>query len=88
MEERRKNTCPLDEEHSLLMRVIFGDDELGEMGMKEKVDEIYDILTSAKNLIKVLDTFSLVLKWVAGIVIIFGLFKGWFAGLIAFILNK
>lgn len=77
MQERRKTTCPLEEEHNTVIRVIFGDKTIGDKGMKDKVDEMHDILTSAKNLIKFLDRFGALLKWIAGIGLVIAIIKGW-----------
>jgi len=88
MEERRKITCPLEEEHKLLMRVMFGDKETGEIGQIEMVKEIYSILTSAKNLIRFMDKFGTLIKWVAGIGLAIALLKGWVAGLLLALIGK
>jgi len=83
-----KITCPLEEEHRLLMRVMHGDKETGEMGQIEMVKEIYSILTSAKNLIKFMDKFGTFIKWVAGIGLAIAILKGWAAGLLLSLIGK
>jgi len=88
MEERRKIICPLEEEHKLLMRVMFGDKETDEIGQIEMVKEIYSILTSAKNLIKFLDIFGALIKWVAGVGIAYFILKGWATAFLLALIGK
>lgn len=52
-----KKITEIQEEHDSLMRVIFGDEETGEKGMKKKLDEIHEILVQ-------LNGVGWFLKWI------------------------
>ena len=88
IKERRIPTCPLDEEHRLLMRVMFGDEETGEIGMHDMVKEMYSIVTGAKNLIKLFNSAGTLLKWFAGIGLAIIILKGWAAGFLLALIGK
>lgn len=89
MEEKlRQHEIKDDKRFAMFHSVIFGNPEIGELGMKEKVDVMYEILTSLKTLLSFLEGFSKVLKWFVGIGIAFALFKAWASGLITYLLNK
>ena len=68
-------------------RVIFGDDP-NDKGMKQKVDEMHDILISARNI----GGFFTSVKGVFGWLLILGAFvaliKGWFVGAVLSIFNS
>lgn len=75
------------ENFDLLMRVIFGDKNTGDMGMMRKLDEIYNIIKDAnieKNGVsKLFNSIKgglIYLTIIAGVV---GLIKGWWIGLLA-----
>jgi len=78
----------LQEEHENLMKVIFGDQETGLIGMKDKVDEIHDILISIKSVSKFFGGIGTTLKWLLVIAGVVGVIKGWWAGILGFIINK
>lgn len=44
-----KKPSQREEEHETLMRVIFGDEQTGEKGMKEKVDEIHQMIVQVNG---------------------------------------
>lgn len=44
-----KKVSQREEEHETLMRVIFGDSTTGEKGMKEKVDEIHQMIVQVNG---------------------------------------
>lgn len=76
---------------SVYERVLFGDKQLGEIGMKDKVDEMHDILIASRNVTGFFGKIGGFGKWVFVIVGLVGLLKGWwFALFIATsnILNK
>lgn len=78
-----------DEEHNLMMRVIFGDPDIkNDVGMKAKVDEMHEILKSVKGAGSGLSTLGTVLRWLLIIGAVFALFKGWWAGLLAVITSS
>lgn len=45
----KKKVSQREEEHETLMRVIFGDEATGEKGMKEKVDEIHQMIVQVNG---------------------------------------
>lgn len=65
-------------------RAIFGDKELGEPGMKDKVDEMHAILMSFKGANKVLSGGLLSFKTIMIIVGIIGIIKGWWVQLVQY----
>lgn len=81
----------IDKEDNLMKlhhRVLFGDQELDEMGLIKQNKEIYDILTSVKNVNKFIGGFGATLKWLLIIGAVIGLIKGWFAGIVAYIAHQ
>ena len=46
----KENKRSIEEEIDILKRAVFGDEDLGEQGMKDKVDEIHHILIQVKGL--------------------------------------
>lgn len=48
--DREKDCEARMEQHDTMWEVIFGDPTRGEKGMKQKVDEIHEILIQAKGL--------------------------------------
>mgnify|MGYP003461668275 CR=1 FL=1 len=77
-----------DEEHNLMMRIIFGDKDSGEIGMKAKVDEMHSILLATQNVSGFFGGVKGTLGWLLLIGAVIALLKGWFAGLISFLLLK
>ncbi len=69
-------------------RAIFGDAQLGEKGMKEKIDEVHGILTNIKGTGKVFGGTLNTIKTLMVIVAIIGVFKGWWIALVHLALNK
>ena len=65
----------LEESEETIRRVIFGDRETQDMGMKEKVDKIYEILVQAKGY---KGAVGLLVLMAAG----FAIMKGFFAWVI------
>ena len=76
-----------ESEHDTLMRVIFGDEATGEVGMKKKVDEIHTLLTQAKNVGGFFNGLGNSLKWILVIAAVISIIKGWWLGIIASIIN-
>lgn len=76
-----------ESEHDTLMRVIFGDEATGDVGMKKKVDEIHTLLTQAKNVGGFFNGVGSTLKWLLVIGAVIGLIKGWWVGVVASIIN-
>jgi len=75
----------IKEEESLLKlhhRAIFGDIELGEPGMKDKVDEMHSILMSFKGANRFLSGGLLSFKTIMILVGIVGIIKGWWVALV------
>lgn len=76
MTEHEEHTS-MKQEIDTLNLVIFGNPRTGEKGMKEKVDEIHEILTKSRG---VLDFFGGVRGILSFIIVIgaaFALIKGW-----------
>jgi hypothetical protein len=78
----------LEEEHNNLMKVIFGDEETGVIGMRTKVDEIHDILVSIKSVSKFVGGIGTTLKWLLVIAGVIGVIKGWWFSILGFLLSK
>jgi hypothetical protein len=64
-------------------RAIFGDVDLNEKGMKEKVDTMYNILVTSSNVSGIFARIGGFSKTVLIIVGLIGLIKGWWIGLIS-----
>jgi len=71
-----------------LQRVIFGDKLTGEMGMKEKVDEMHDILTNVRGANRVFGGTVNYIKMIMIVVGIVGIIKGWWTSAIMAVINK
>ena len=71
-----------------MMRIIFGDKDSGEIGMKAKVDEMHSILLATQNVSGFFGGVKGTLGWLLLIGAGIALLKGWFAGLISFLLLK
>lgn len=67
-------------------RVLFGDEN--NMGMVAENKEMYKILTSARNVGGFFGGVGDIGKWVFIIVGIIGLFKGWWIGLLTYLVTK
>jgi hypothetical protein len=76
------------ERYETMQKILFGDENSGELGMTQKVDAMYEILVSAKTLISILDSFGKMTKWIVGIGLAFALFKGWLVSLIHYLLIR
>lgn len=76
------------EEHELMMRVIFGDKDLKELGMKDKVDAMYDILIQIKGVSGFFGGIGGWLKWLIIIAGVIGIIKGWWVAAVTSVLNK
>lgn len=73
---------------SVLKRVIFGDDETGEVGMKHKVDEMYSILKNIEAFIKASSGIGSFIKWILLIGAGITAFKMWGAALVSFLVSS
>lgn len=71
-----------------MSRVIFGDPTTGEMGMKDKVDKMYDILVKVDNIQGFFKGLGSFMKWLVLLGTLLALFKGWLVGVFTYILNK
>ena len=76
-----------DQEHDLMMRVIFGDKESGELGMKEKVDDMHKILIASQNVGGFFGKIGVGLKWLLVIAAVVGIIRGWWIGLLTFLIK-
>ena len=69
----REQGTKRNEQLDTLWEVVFGNEKTNDKGMKQKVDEMHDMLTQAKGL-----------KNILGILIslgaAFAIMKGWFGG--------
>lgn len=64
-------------------RVIFGDEQTGDLGMKQKIDEIYKLLTQARNVGGFFNGIGGTLKWILTIAAIIVVAKGWFTAFVS-----
>ena len=98
MEERKKLRRSRDktlEEHirfdeefqDKINHVIFGLDP-NEKGMKDKVDEMHDILIQARNVGGFFTGIKGVMGWLIVLGALVALFKGWVTALIAYLVSK
>lgn len=69
-------------------RAIFGDKDLGEKGMKDKIDEVHGILTNIKGTGKVFGGTLNMVKTLMLIVAIVGVIKGWWITLVNLVIYK
>lgn len=72
----------------VLNRVIFGDTETGEIGMKQKLDEVHHLLVQARNVGGFFGGLGGGLKWLLIIGAVIALIKGWFSGVISIIASR
>lgn len=84
----KKTDSAYRDEHELMMRVIFGDKDHGEMGMKEKIDEVHEILTQIKGVSGFFSSLGAWLKWLLVIGGFIGLVKGWWVAVIASVVTE
>ena len=73
---------------SKIGRVLFGDEDMDEKGMKAKVDEMHGLLIQAKTVGGFFGSVGGVSRWALTIVGVVALFKIWGAALIAWITLK
>lgn len=76
------------ERFEFLQRVIFGDNVTGEMGMKEKVDEMHQILTNVKGANRIFGGTANYIKGLIIIVGMIGIIKGWWISAIMTVINN
>ena len=60
-----------------LDRVIFGDESTGEIGMKKKVDAIYEILTQSRGVLNFFGGIRGTLLFLLSIGALIAMVKGW-----------
>lgn len=68
-------------------RALFGDEKLGELGLIRMNKEMYDILIASKNVTGMFGKVGAIGKWVFVIVGILGILKGWWIGLLTFLIK-
>ena len=69
---------------SLINKVIFGDKEVGTVGMKDKVDEMHEILMNIKGSGKVINGVGSMIKYLMIVALVVAFFKGWLWDLITY----
>lgn len=68
---------------------IYGDDDdEDDLGMKKQNDEMYKIITTTKVVTGLLGNAKTIALWLLAIGAMIALFKGWLAGLIAWVTLK
>jgi len=72
----------------LLNRVIFGDEETGDVGMKQKIDDVHDILIKARSVGGFFGGLGGTLKWLLIVAAVIVVLKTWFAGFVSVIASK
>lgn len=73
---------------STMTYVLYGNKENNEIGMKDKVDEIHALLVQAKAVGGFFGGIKSLAGWLLVIGALVALFKGWLAGLLAWVLIK
>lgn len=73
---------------STINYVLFGNKELKEPGMKEKVDEIHALLVQARNVGGFFTGIKALAGWLLVIGALVALFKGWLGALLAWVMIK
>lgn len=71
-----------EENIALLNRVIFGDEVTGDIGMKQKIDDVHDLLMKARNVGGFFGGIGGGLKWLLIIAAVIAVMKGWFASIL------
>jgi len=84
----KKTADNYQEEHELMMHVMFGNKELNELGMKDKVDAMYKILTNVESVSNVFGTVLGWLKWLLIIAAITGVVKAWWGAAVMSVFSK
>lgn len=74
-------------EHQTLMKVIFGNEQTGEMGMKAKIDEVHELLIQAKAVGGLFSGVKSMAGWLLVIGAVVALAKGWAIGMLAYLLK-
>ena len=72
----------------ILERIILGDDELGEKGMKAKVDEMHSLLVQAQNVGGFFGSIGGIGRWIFVVAGMVAIFKLWGAALLAWLTLK
>lgn len=82
-----KNHLENDEQFQRRINVVlFGDEN--NLGMVKENKEMYEILTSARNVGGFFNSVGNFSKWVFVIVALIGLLKGWWIGLLTYLISK
>jgi|CXWL01.1.fsa_nt_gi hypothetical protein len=68
-------------------RVLFGDD-INELGMKAKVDEMHELLTQAKNVGGFFGSIGGFGRWIFTIIALISMFKLWGISILSLLGNK
>lgn len=66
-----------EHDFAILERAVFGDKDLNEMGMKEKVDEMHRMLVQAKGVTGFFTGLRGGLMLLLAVVAVIGWIKGW-----------
>lgn len=74
-----------DEMLVLHHKALFGDNDLKQQGIKDKVDAMYDILVQVNHIKGFFSVFGSFLRILIFIGVVIGVMKGWFFGLIQYI---
>ena len=79
---KRKN----DHDIELIKSVLFGNPEIGEIGMKKTLDELYAIIKNAsqqdKGVEKMMERIKGGLKWIGVIALTITILMGWWIGIL------
>lgn len=68
-------------------KVMYGDKEAGEMGMKEKVDEMHKLLVQAQNVGGFFTGIKSLVGWLLVIGAFIALMKGWLSALVLYLIK-
>lgn len=62
---------------SKLMDDYYGDKETGDIGTRDMVKEMYDVLIASKNVASFFSNIGSSLKWILVVAAVVGVIKGW-----------
>lgn len=69
------------------MADYYGDKETGDLGTKDMVKEMYDVLIASRNVASFFSAIGSSLKWVLVIAAVVGVIKGWWASIMVWVYN-
>ena len=68
-----------------LMADYYGDKETGDLGTRDMVKELYDVLIASRNVVSFFGGIGTSLKWLLVIAAVVGVIKGWWASIVLWI---